>query len=153
MCEHCPVCDLKAAQGFCLSRCDAIYTGSCPAELNELGNISRFFIPKPRKKTQVLWKETLSFSFFLSFFLSFLLSFFLFYSVGCLRKNYSEIIIRSLSLSPFADSLIHSDVVQVLSFANLREITYESVHVLPNTLLPLKAVSVTQTSFSSLLSI
>lgn len=54
MCEHCPVCDLKAAQGFASAAVTLFIPVAVLPGLNELGNISRFFIPKPRKKASSL---------------------------------------------------------------------------------------------------
>lgn len=61
MCEHCPVCDLKAAHGFCF--CDTIYTGSCPAGAEWAGKHQQIFHPKAQEKNaNVLGADNVVFS-------------------------------------------------------------------------------------------
>lgn len=58
MCERCPVCDLKAAQGFASAAVILFIPVAVLPGLNELRNISRFLIPEPRKNASALGADT-----------------------------------------------------------------------------------------------
>lgn len=50
----------KGCPGFCLGRCDTIYTGSRPAGAEWAGKHQQIFHPKAQKKnTQALWEQRL----------------------------------------------------------------------------------------------